>query len=112
MFSKPRGTISVRRITQRGKLARFGLVATVSRPMTTDFDANRRTRLPAPLVALAGWLVPGAGYWIIGERARALVVLVSIVTLYVLGLLIAGVRVVEVPGYGKHGYQLQLVGRQ
>ncbi|HEY7087712.1 MAG TPA: DUF6677 family protein [Tepidisphaeraceae bacterium] len=80
--------------------------------MATELDPNRRTNIPGPLIALAGWLVPGAGYWLIGERARAMVVFVSIVTLYVMGLLIAGVRVVEVPGYGKHGYQLQLVARQ
>jgi hypothetical protein len=66
---------------------------------------NRSFNLPAPAVALAGWFVPGAGYWLIGERARGVVVLCSIVALYGLGLLIAGVRVIEVPGYDNQSGQ-------
>ncbi len=27
--------------------------------------------LPAPLVALAGWAVPGLGHWILGRRIKA-----------------------------------------
>ena len=54
--------------------------------------------LPSPpLVALAGWLVPGSGYWLIGQRARGLTIGVTIVVLFVLGIFIAGVRVVEAP---------------
>ena len=52
---------------------------------------------PAPLVALAGWLVPGAGYWLIGHRRRGLVVGVSVVVLFALGVLVAGIAVVEAP---------------
>jgi hypothetical protein len=52
---------------------------------------------PPPLVALVGWLIPGAGYWLIGQRARAITVGVTIVALFVLGLLIGGIRVVEAP---------------
>ena len=53
--------------------------------------------VPAPIVALATWVVPGSGYWLIGQRARALTVGISIVCLFVLGLLIGGVKVVETP---------------
>jgi hypothetical protein len=67
-------------------------------------DANP----PAPLVALAGWLVPGAGYFLIGHRTRALVIGVSVIFLFVLGMLIAGVGVVEAPALGGPG---TLVGR-
>lgn len=62
--------------------------------------------VPVPLVAVTAWLLPGAGYWLLGQRARALVVGISIVALFVAGLLIGGVRVVEVPGYGDHGMKL------
>jgi hypothetical protein len=62
-------------------------------------EPEAASKIPAPLVALAGWLVPGAGYWLIGQRARALIIGVAIVTLYLLGLLIGTVRVIEVPGY-------------
>jgi hypothetical protein len=68
--------------------------------------------VPPPLVAIAGWLVPGAGYWLVGHRARGLVAGVSIILLFVLGLLVAGIRVIEVPGYGQHGYRLQTIGRR
>jgi hypothetical protein len=67
-------------------------------------DANP----PAPLVALAGWLVPGAGYFLIGHRTRALVIGVAVIFLFVLGMLIAGVGVVEAPALGGPG---SLVGR-
>ena len=54
---------------------------------------------PAPLVAAVGWLLPGAGYWLIGQRARGTTIGVSILGLFVTGLLVGGVRVIEVPGY-------------
>jgi hypothetical protein len=72
---------------------------------------ERASHLPGPLVALLGWLAPGAGYWIIGERARALIIFVSILTIYLIGLLVGGVRVIEVPGYDtKDGTQLRVFG--
>jgi hypothetical protein len=50
-----------------------------------------------PLVAVAGWLVPGAGYWLIGERQRGITVGVTIIAIFVLGILISGIRVVQAP---------------
>ncbi|MDQ3440565.1 MAG: hypothetical protein M3478_09480 [Planctomycetota bacterium] len=58
---------------------------------------------PTPLVALAGWLIPGAGYFLIGHHKRALVVGVSVIVLFLLGILIAGVAVVEAPNFGGGG---------
>ncbi len=58
---------------------------------------------PVPLVALAGWLVPGAGYWLIGQRTRGLAVGVCVIALFLLGILIAGIAVVEAPGFGAGG---------
>src|SRR5688572_33454564 len=73
-----------------------------------------RKKISPPLVALAGWLVPGAGYWLIGERGRAVVVGVTIVALFVLGIFFAGIRVVEVPGYDESGARVHVdhVGRR
>ena len=59
-----------------------------------------------PTVAAAAWLLPGAGHWLLGQRARALTVGISIITLFTAGLLIGGVRLIEVPGYGDHGQHL------
>jgi hypothetical protein len=64
--------------------------------MGTD---NRILTSSPPLVALSGWLLPGAGYFLIGQRGRALGVGITIIVLFIAGLLIAGVRVIEVPGY-------------
>jgi hypothetical protein len=61
-----------------------------------------------PVVAAAGWILPGAGYWLIGERVRAVTVGVTIVTLFFLGILIGGVRAIQVPGYGENGRKLYL----
>src|SRR5438045_3577502 len=55
------------------------------------------TLAPPPIVALATWVVPGSGYWLIGQKARALTVGISIICLFVLGLLIGGMKVVEAP---------------
>src|SRR3954451_3974220 len=56
-----------------------------------------------PLVAITSWVLPGAGYFLIGQRARGVTVGVTIIVLFLLGLLIAGVRVMEVPGYDSSG---------
>jgi hypothetical protein len=45
--------------------------------------------------ALAGWLVPGLGHYLIGERQRGGILAVTIITLYVAGLLIGGVSVCD-----------------
>jgi hypothetical protein len=62
---------------------------------------------PSPfLVALVAWALPGLGYWLVGARGRALVSGITILLLYVFGLLIGGVRVIDVPGYDGRGYSL------
>ena len=51
----------------------------------------------APLVALWGWLVPGAGYWAVRERARGMIVFVTVLLLFAAGVLIGGLRIVDAP---------------
>ena len=55
------------------------------------------------MVALAGWLVPGAGYWLVGQRTRGTIAGLTILLLFVAGIFIGGIRVVDVPGYGEGG---------
>jgi hypothetical protein len=64
---------------------------------------------PAPLVAVAGWLIPGAGYWLLGQRGRALTICITIVLLFVMGLLIGGMRLFE-PTEGLWHVQQVLAG--
>jgi hypothetical protein len=58
-----------------------------------------------------GWLIPGAGYLLLGQRARAVTVGVTIIVLFLMGLLIGGVRALEVPGFDEHGMQIRLNDR-
>ncbi len=60
--------------------------------------APRKTLMPPPpLVALAGWIVPGAGYWLIGQRGRALAVGITIILMFIAGLFIGGLKAVDAP---------------
>jgi len=64
-----------------------------------------------PVVALASWLLPGAGYLLLGQRARGVTIGLTVVLLFALGLLIGGVRALEVPGYDEHGAAIRLNDR-
>jgi hypothetical protein len=69
-------------------------------------DTDDRPLPSPPLVLLAGWMLPGLGYVLIGHRARGIVVGATIILLYMSGLLIGGVRSIQVPGYGESGGRL------
>src|SRR5437763_1223946 len=56
--------------------------------------------LETAVVALGGGVVPGAGYWVLGGRGRAMMVGVPVVVLFLLGCLLGSVRVVEAPSGG------------
>jgi TM2 domain-containing membrane protein YozV len=58
---------------------------------------QRPANVPPALVALCGWLVPGAGYFLLGERARGVIIAAAVLFIFVAGLLIGGVCVVETP---------------
>jgi hypothetical protein len=69
-------------------------------------QSNSAASLPSPaLVAAAGWALPGLGYILMRERARGITIMVAVLFLYVFGLLIANVRVIDVPGYDKSGFE-------
>jgi len=54
-------------------------------------------------VAIAGWLVPGLGYVLIGEKRRGLIAGITILAIFIGGLLIGGIRVIDIPGYDANG---------
>ena len=60
-----------------------------------------------PLVALAGWVLPGAGYWMIRQRLRGTVIGATIVLLFLSGILIGGVRIVDAPNLSVGGNAVQ-----
>ena len=59
--------------------------------------ARPRASLPPFLIAAAAWALPGLGYWLIRQRTRAITVGVTVIFLFVAGLLIGGVRALEAP---------------
>jgi hypothetical protein len=44
---------------------------------------------------LAAWVLPGLGHLVLGERARGLVIMLTVVLLYLAGLLIGGIDVID-----------------
>ncbi len=67
---------------------------------------------PSPgIVGICAWLLPGGGYFILGERTRGAVVSISIILLFLMGILIGGIRIMDPPGWGQYGYMTQIVGR-
>lgn len=69
-------------------------------------ESSSSPQLSPYLVAAAGWALPGLGYGLIGERARGLTVGITIACLFVAGLLVGGVRSLEVPLVDHEGGRL------
>jgi hypothetical protein len=64
--------------------------------------SNARWWAPAPVVAIATWLIPGSGYLLLGQFARGLTIGLTVLALFVLGVLIGGIHVVDPPTF-THG---------
>jgi hypothetical protein len=47
------------------------------------------------LVGVAGWWIPGAGHWIIGQPKRAAIIFFSIAFLFVLGIWLGSIAVID-----------------
>jgi hypothetical protein len=66
--------------------------------MALPYPPHAPARPPQPfLVALAAWALPGLGYLLVGQRARGLTTGITILALFVAGLLIGGVRALDPP---------------
>jgi hypothetical protein len=59
--------------------------------------------MPWPIVLIAGFVLPGAGHFLLGERKRGVLIGFAVVLLFVAGLLVGGVRVVELPDFTTRG---------
>ena len=59
------------------------------------------------LVALTGWLLPGGGYFVLKETGRAVIIFVTIVAIFVAGLYIGSIGVVDPVG-AKLWYMVQM----
>ena len=66
-------------------------------------QSSRSSKPSAALVALAAWIIPGSGYLLLKEKARGLTIGITILVLFFLGLLVGGIRCLDVPGFNVHG---------
>lgn len=73
---------------------------------------DQNNMAPPPIVALAAWGLPGAGYWMIGQRNRGLTIGITIILLFLMGLLIGGVRVMDAPALKGGGSLLHEIGEK
>ncbi|CAN5482260.1 hypothetical protein BH09PLA1_BH09PLA1_01970 [soil metagenome] len=72
-------------------------------------QSRRKRNAPPALAAIVGWLLPGAGYFLIGDVGRGVVVGVTIIAMFLAGILLAGIRVIDVPGYDRIGERVKLL---
>lgn len=50
------------------------------------------------LVGLAGWLLPGAGYFAIGEKKRAVIIFITVTLTLCIGLYVGSIGVIDLAG--------------
>ena len=53
-------------------------------------SAGKTTTMPAAMILLAGWLVPGAGHFLLRKWIRGSLILISIVAMFGIGLALKG----------------------
>lgn len=94
------------------QLADFSTLDSTNSTLASSMASEQRSPTPpVPLVIIAAWFIPGLGYWLLGQKARALTVGISIIGLFLAGLLLGGIRIIEVPMFNELGqYNIQLVG--
>jgi hypothetical protein len=61
------------------------------------------------LVVLCSWLIPGGGYFLMGQRSRGVTIGFCIIALFLMGIWIGGIRIMDPPGWGQSGYMTQIV---
>jgi hypothetical protein len=52
--------------------------------------AGKTTTMPAAMILLAGWLIPGAGHFLLRKWIRGSLIFISIVAMFVIGLALKG----------------------
>jgi TM2 domain-containing membrane protein YozV len=69
---------------------------------------GEKSMFPA-LVLLAGWLIPGAGHFLVGKWVRALLLFAAILTMYLTGLGLSGK--IYTPNFGDPLDMLGFIGQ-
>ena len=74
----------------------------------TNTDSQNNRSLLMLSVGLAGWLVPGGGYFLLKEYSRAVIILLTITLTFCAGLYIGSIGVIDPVG-AKLWYAIQLL---
>jgi hypothetical protein len=61
------------------------------------------------LVAVCAWLIPGSGYFLLGERVRGIIVGVTIFALFLAGIVVGGIRIMDPPGWNSDDQQQSII---
>lgn len=61
----------------------------------TDSARNSSASTPALAALIAGWVLPGLGHYLIGEKKRGLILLCGLYGLFGAGLLVGGIDVID-----------------
>jgi hypothetical protein len=65
------------------------MASSTQQPQVAQQVSGEKSMFPA-LVLLVGWLVPGAGHFLLGKWVRALLLFAAILTMYITGLALSG----------------------
>jgi hypothetical protein len=65
------------------------MASSTQQPQVAQQVSGEKSMFPA-LVLLAGWLIPGAGHFLVGKWVRALLLFAAILTMYMTGLALSG----------------------
>jgi hypothetical protein len=84
------------------------MASPTQQPQVAQHVSGEKSMFPA-LVLLAGWLIPGAGHFLVGKWVRALLIFAAIIIMYATGLALAGK--VYVPNTGDLLDMLGFVGQ-
>ena len=66
--------------------------------MKTDERSNLDQGIWLIVVGLAGWIIPGAGHFLIHERKRAAIIFATITSLFLAGLFIGSIGIIDPVG--------------
>jgi hypothetical protein len=69
-------------------------------PAQDDDKLPRGGAVPWPVVAIAGWAIPGLGHILLGERIRGVLIGLTVLAMFLGGVLLGGVRIIEFPDNG------------